>query len=168
MGIRAHMLMARRRRMLMWWMLLAIIGCYAFAALAVRLAARHLPGWRAGMHVVLFAGNQGQRVEWYLRRLRWWSLRTGRDVRVTLVDCGSTDDTAAIAERFEAGVVTVVRSDELVGKQSGLSEDPAKLKESWQRRRSSMPSIASVGDGRGADGTLLINLNDPADVATLP
>jgi len=43
----------------MWWMLLAIIGCYAFAALAVRIAARHLPGWRAGMHVVLFAGNQG-------------------------------------------------------------------------------------------------------------
>jgi hypothetical protein len=151
----------------MWWMLLAIIGCYAFAALAVRIAARHLPGWRAGMHVVLFAGNQGHRVEWYLRRLRWWSLRTGRDVRVTLVDCGSTDDTAAIAERFEAGAVTVVRSDEVFDTGDSVSGDPAELKAKWLRR-SAMPSVAACGDGRGVDGTMLINLHDPADVAMLP
>jgi len=157
----------------MWWMLLAIIGCYAFAALAVRMAARHLPGWRAGMHVVLFAGNHGDRVEWYLRRLCRWSLRTGRDVRVTLVDCRSTDDTAAIAERFDrragaVGAVTVVRPDEIFGIEGGNPGDPAVLKEKWLRRRPAMPSLASVDPGRGMDSTLLINLSDPADVAMLP
>lgn len=152
----------------MWWMLLAIIGCYAFAALAVRLAARRLPGWRDGTHVVLFAGNQGQRVEWYLRRLRRWSLRTGRDVRITLVDCGSTDDTAAIAERFEAGAVAVVRSGEIAEAEGGAPRDPSALKASWRRWRPDMPSIASDGGVRGADGTLLINLSDPEDVAMLP
>jgi hypothetical protein len=166
MGIRAHMLLARRRRMLMWWMLLAIVGCYAFAALLVRWAARFSPGWRSGMHVVLFAGNQGERIEWYLRRLRRWSLRTGRDVRVTLVDCGSTDDTAVIAERFGrgAGAIHVVRPDEIAagsddGPAPGWSGDPGLLKASWRNLRSTAPCV---------DGMMLINLHDPADVARLP
>jgi hypothetical protein len=171
MGIRAHMLLARRRRMLMWWMLLAIIGCYAFAAWMAGWAARLAPG-RAGMHVVLFAGNQGERIEWYLRRLRRWSLRTGRDVRVTLVDCGSTDDTAAIAERFGrgAGAVDVVRPEELAaasgdagpeagGPGAAWSDDPGMVKASWRSLRWTVPSV---------DGTMLINLQDPADVARLP
>lgn len=154
----------------MWWMLLAVIGCYAFAALMVRVAARRFPGWRSRMHVVLFAGNQGGRVEWYLRRLRWWSLRTGRDVRVTLVDCGSTDDTAAIAERFGRGTdaVTVVRSVEIAGGAGCAARDPDALKASWRRLRPAVLSLASCGDMPGSDGTLLVNLNDPADVAMLP
>ena len=170
----------------MWWMLLAIIGCYAFAVLLAGMAARFLARWRDGMHVVLLAANQGDRIEWYLRRLRRWSLRTGRDVRVTLVDCGSTDDTAAIAERFGrgTGVVNVVHSAEIAG-----ADDPATLKASWSRR-SALSVLATDGGsgaglelglaaheggsrlmddgGSGEDGVLLVDLSDPADVARLP
>ena len=175
----------------MWWMLLAIIGCYAFAVLLARMAARCWPRWRDRTHVVLLAGNQGDRIEWYLRRLRRWSLRTGRDVRVTLVDCGSTDDTAAIAERFGrgTGAVNVVHMRMAAGEAGCGPADSAALKASLCRR-SGAAFIASIGggsgegcedefDGRvggvfsvaadgGGGGVLLVDLNDPADVARLP
>ena len=170
----------------MWWMLLAIIGCYAFAALMVRAAARRNPGRRAGTHVVLFAGNQDGRIEWYLRRLRWWSLRTGRDVRITLVDCGSTDDTVAIAERFGrgSGAVSVVRSDGLAA--GGLAERNGRTRSDGigSGRIGAVPGCGREGPfpGNGCDAAvrfrddetrlpeelLMIDLSDPEDVARLP
>ena len=145
----------------MWWMLIAIIGCYAFAALIVRAAARRYPGWSSRTHVVLFACNQEGRIEWYLRRLRRWSLRTGRDVRVTLVDCGSTDDTSAIAERFgrRSGAVSVVHANGMADGGSpglsgvpGSSGNPAALKETWRLRLLSGTAMAEAVCGDERDG----------------
>ncbi|OUM94962.1 MAG: hypothetical protein A9Z00_11990 [Thermobacillus sp. ZCTH02-B1] len=164
--------------MLMWWMLLAIIGCYAFAALAVRAAVRRHRVRRAGTHVVLLAGNQGGRIEWYLRRLRRWSLRTGRDVRVTLVDCGSTDDTVAIAERFgrRTGAVSVVRPGwlaatperrerpELNGIEIGR-DGAVRCGNDRARIPGDLPNEDEV---QLPEELLLFDLSNPEDVARLP
>lgn len=143
----------------MWWMLIWIIGCYAFAAFSVRLAGHLCPGLRNGTHYVLYADNQGDRMEWYLRRLYRWSRRTGKDLRITVVDCRSTDDTVAIAERFSRrdGAVTVIGPFE-------KAKHPAVISSSAGKGGCTDLS-ASVGVLGKA---VYIDLSDPADVAMLP
>lgn len=81
--------------------LLAVIGCYVIAAVAVHLAYRIRRGKpSSGKHYILVAGNDENKMEWYMRSLLAFSRRMGTDLRVTVVDQGSTDHTMAIAGRF--------------------------------------------------------------------
>ncbi|QYR22102.1 hypothetical protein KZ483_03500 [Paenibacillus sp. sptzw28] len=81
--------------------LLWIVGCYALAAAAVHAASAL--SWRRGndvKHYVLIAGNQQLQMEWYMRSLRRFSHFTGTEVKVTVIDRGSEDETIGIARYF--------------------------------------------------------------------
>ncbi|QHT63456.1 glycosyltransferase family 2 protein [Paenibacillus lycopersici] len=81
--------------------LLWIVGCYVLAAAVIyALSAIRRRQSRSVKHYVLIAGNEGQRMEWYMRSLRRFSHLTGTDVKVTVVDNGSEDDTLDIARVF--------------------------------------------------------------------
>ncbi|MBM7566486.1 glycosyltransferase family A protein [Paenibacillus sacheonensis] len=81
--------------------LLCIVGCYVLAAAVIFiLAAMRRGRERSAKHYVLLAGNEGQRMEWYMRSLHRFSHLTGTDVKVTVVDNGSKDDTLRIARVF--------------------------------------------------------------------
>ena len=82
--------------------LLLIVGTYCSCALAVHAAyllnrkdAKSRP-----RHLVLVTHNQQHRVEWVLRSFMLLSWLKGKAVRLTVFDCGSTDDTAAIVRRL--------------------------------------------------------------------
>lgn len=79
--------------------LLWVIGCYAVAAALVHAAFRLRKKPKAE-HYVLLAGNEQQRMEWYMRGLRRYSHRSGKEVQVTIIDRGSEDDTVRIASLF--------------------------------------------------------------------
>lgn len=81
--------------------LLWIFGCYALAAAAVH--AAYALTWkreRDVRHYVLIAGNHQLHIEWYMRSLRRFSHFSGTEVKVTVVDRGSEDDTLGIARIF--------------------------------------------------------------------
>ncbi|SFJ26653.1 Glycosyl transferase family 2 [Paenibacillus sp. UNC496MF] len=81
--------------------LLWIVGCYVLAAIVVYVcSAFRLGRERNVKHYVLIAGNEEPRMEWYMRSLRRFSHLTGTDVKVTVVDNGSQDDTLQIARAF--------------------------------------------------------------------
>ena len=50
-------------------------------------------------HYVLMTRNNQMHMEWYLRSLYFFSWMKGRNISVTIVDEGSTDDTLDIARR---------------------------------------------------------------------
>lgn len=86
---------------------LAIVMCYVLSALAV-LALR---GWgskrREVRHYVLLGDNHELQMEGYIRAIRWFSLATGSPVKITVIDEGSTDQTAAIVQKLareDAGI----------------------------------------------------------------
>ncbi|SDX28203.1 hypothetical protein [Paenibacillus sp. CF384] len=81
--------------------LLWIFGCYALAAAAVHAVSALT--WRRERHIkhyVLIAGNEQLQMEWYMRSLRRFSHFTGTEVKVTVVDRGSEDETMSIARCF--------------------------------------------------------------------
>ncbi|REE84473.1 hypothetical protein A8990_1147 [Paenibacillus taihuensis] len=81
--------------------LLWIFGCYALAAAAVHAAfALTWKRERDVQHYVLIAGNHQLQMEWYMRSLRRFSHFSGTEVKVTVVDRGSEDDTMGIARIF--------------------------------------------------------------------
>jgi hypothetical protein len=78
-----------------------IVCCYTLAAVSVHAAYRiHSGRKRKGRHYVLVAGNQQLQMEWVILSLRWFSRRTGTEVKITVIDGGSEDETLAIAEHF--------------------------------------------------------------------
>ncbi|PZE19366.1 hypothetical protein [Paenibacillus xerothermodurans] len=51
-------------------------------------------------YFLLVTYNSQMQVEWYIRALHFFSRLKGKEIRVTLADEGSADDTMAIIERF--------------------------------------------------------------------
>ena len=81
--------------------LLWIVGCYALARSLYMQLWYCLPGKVVMyLHYVLIAGNEQLQMEWYMRSLRRFSHFTGREVKVTVVDHGSEDETIGIARFF--------------------------------------------------------------------
>ncbi|NKI20947.1 glycosyltransferase [Paenibacillus dendritiformis] len=89
-------------------MLCWIFGCYGIAVAAVHLAH----GWQKlvrgsrpapWMHVVIVSENDERHIEWMVRAFGFYTWLRGRQLHMTLLDCGSTDATLAIAERAVRG-----------------------------------------------------------------
>ncbi|PZD97829.1 hypothetical protein DNH61_00790 [Paenibacillus sambharensis] len=125
--------------------LLVIVCCYTLAGLAIYWTAVNGNKQRGARHYVLMANNQAPRIEWYLRVLRRFSLRSGTEVKVTVVDCNTTDETMDIVKRFrrQDGGVAVCRTGETAaqGKVSGLRK--------WERIHDWGPHMGT--DSSGAD-----------------
>lgn len=79
-----------------------VLGSYVLAALSVHLIRYYGRRHRSlkSQHYVLYARNDASRMEWFLRSIGWYSRRSGTEVRVTVIDCGSSDETLAIVGRF--------------------------------------------------------------------
>ncbi|MBB3110502.1 hypothetical protein FHS18_002569 [Paenibacillus phyllosphaerae] len=81
--------------------LLWVLGCYILAALCVHIAFRISAKKKREAHYVLVAGNEEERMEWYMRALRQHAYVHGKELQVTVLDDGSRDDTLRIAKLFE-------------------------------------------------------------------
>lgn len=98
----------------MWPIVFGVVGCYAAAVLGIHLVFRR---WRkrkeSSRHYVLMAADHEREMEWVLRSIQWYGIRTGVDVRVTVVDEGSRDDTLRIAGVLgrEGGGIVVRRRE---------------------------------------------------------
>ncbi|MCC3374085.1 hypothetical protein [Cohnella sp. REN36] len=107
--------------------LLWIIGLYAVAAACMHVWFRRRQSGKR--QYVLVAGNHQREIEGYVRKLQWQAQRLGRDFGITvLLSPESTDDTAAIVERF-------ARGDAGVGlvRQSADDAKRARTREDWER-----------------------------------
>jgi len=94
--------------------LLWIVGAYLLSALCVH--AAHAWQSRGGgrfrgrglgsgsgpavRHFVLIARNEQHRIEWVIRSLLIRSWLKGRPIRLTMIDCGSSDQTGIIVRRL--------------------------------------------------------------------
>ncbi|BFH65571.1 MULTISPECIES: hypothetical protein [Paenibacillus] len=85
----------------MWTTLLWILMAYAFAVAAVH--AFHIWQKRKDfrrIHYILVTSNHEHQIEWYIRALGLYALITGTNIRLTVVDIDSADDTLGIIERL--------------------------------------------------------------------
>lgn len=92
---------------LMW-----IIGFYVAAAIFVH----QIWGRKEAVNrhqYVLVAGNHQMQIEWYIRALQQFSLRTGKDIGITVVLNNSSDETGSILEKFarQNTSISVVRQE---------------------------------------------------------
>lgn len=83
--------------------LVVAIGIYALGAFGVHWAYRRKQAGRISRtrHYVLHAWNEGGRLEWVVRALLWHGLLRDRDIRVTVIDEHSTDETPDIVRVLE-------------------------------------------------------------------
>ncbi|MBP1992634.1 hypothetical protein [Paenibacillus eucommiae] len=85
----------------MWIGLLWIFGCYG-----ISIALLHI--WfgfknnkqRSAAQVLLITRNNQSQIEWYIRSMFFFSRIRGRELQVTILDEGSTDETMRIIERL--------------------------------------------------------------------
>ncbi|MBD2868404.1 glycosyltransferase family 2 protein [Paenibacillus arenilitoris] len=149
-------------------LLLLVVGCYVLAALSVHLAfrIRNKKG-QAGKHYVLVANENQQNIEWVIRSLFDFSRRMGKDVRLTIVDRGVTEETKAIVERMARGGHKV--------KLHGKADGP--LKESKDGKRSHRNEVDATqlmwllqaeGIVSQADHAVLVDLQNPSDLSKMP
>ncbi|SFT25614.1 hypothetical protein [Paenibacillus sp. BC26] len=126
--------------------LLWIFGCYALAAAAVHAVSALT--WRRERHIkhyVLIAGNEQLQMEWYMRSLRRFSHFTGTEVKVTVVDRGSEDETMSIARCFAKRGMNVHFHS------SASPDEQGRLPETLSRPASvKAPEVSSVKDGKHA------------------
>lgn len=93
--------------------LLWIVGFYVAAAVIVH----WIMGRRTTLNrrqYVLVAGNHQMQIEWYIRALQQFSVRTGTEIGITVVLNGSSDDTGRIMEKFarhDAAIAVFRRED---------------------------------------------------------
>ncbi|CAH1215884.1 hypothetical protein PAECIP111891_04331 [Paenibacillus allorhizoplanae] len=85
----------------MWIGLLCIFGCYGVSIIVLHL----LLGTRKGTKkkpatVLLVTKNNQNQIEWVIRSLFFFSRVRGNQVKATIIDEGSSDDTREIIERL--------------------------------------------------------------------
>ncbi|PDO09789.1 MAG: hypothetical protein BLM47_10580 [Candidatus Reconcilbacillus cellulovorans] len=81
--------------------LLWIAGCYGLVLLFVHLWHRRFAERRTPEpHFVLVTRNNQQHIEWVVRSLVWTARLRGKSIRISVLDDGSSDDTAAIVARL--------------------------------------------------------------------
>ncbi|TCZ76836.1 hypothetical protein E0485_12700 [Paenibacillus albiflavus] len=85
----------------MWIVLLSIVGSYALCVLLLH--------WLYGVgklqsvpptRILLITNNNQKHIEWVLRSIFFRSNLRGTNIRTTIVDKSSTDDTIKIVERL--------------------------------------------------------------------
>lgn len=148
--------------------LLVVIGCYALVAVMVHLAYWMSVGkMRTRKHYVLVAHDQHMKMEWVLRSFFVFSRRMGTDVKLTVIDDKSTDQTADIIERLgHRGVGATV-----------YAGDESKREHKHDRKRSQMDDedaerllwkLQSEGIITSSDHAVLVDLQNPSDLSKMP
>ncbi|MCR2806743.1 hypothetical protein [Paenibacillus soyae] len=148
--------------------LLIIIGCYAAAALLV-----HLAHWigrgksRKSKHYVLIADKgQAEQMEWYLRMLHAFSRWIGKDVRLTVVDRGASDETLAIVERWRrSGKQVHVHAQK---PQADTETEDGKRLQGNEGAVHMMWMLQAEGVVSESEHAVLVDLQNPADLSKMP
>lgn len=152
----------------MFGLLLLVIGCYLLAALTVHLVYRIQQGrLESSKHYVWIADSRQKNMEWYMRSLFSFSRRMGKDVRLTIVDSGVSEETLAIVERLAKENNKVRVYPRLVeplaqkedGKRSHLTRNDA-TQLLWL--------LQAEGIVSSADHAVLVDLHNPADLSKMP
>ncbi|RJE85626.1 hypothetical protein D3P07_20745 [Paenibacillus sp. 1011MAR3C5] len=151
-------------------LILLIIGCYAVAALFV-----HLAFWigqrrsRSEKHYVLIAGQAGKNMEWYLRMLHAFSRWLGRDIRLTVVDAGASEETMAIVERWKRnGKQVHIHS---VAEEAHEQENHESGKRSQSAGGTAVHllwMLQAEGIVSESDHAVLVDLQNPSDLSKMP
>jgi hypothetical protein len=152
----------------MFELLLLVIGCYALAALSVHLAFRIWRGrQQSSKHYVLVADVRQKNMEWYVRSLFSFSRRMGKDVRLTIVDRGVTDETLAIVERLARGGNEVrVHPKENVPQTE--KEDSKRSQTSGVDGTQLLWLLQAEGIVSHSDHAVLVDLQNPSDLSKMP
>lgn len=154
----------------MLMVLLLVIGCYALAALLV-----HLAYWigsrrqQRSKHYVLITDQGQNNMEWYLRMLHTFSRWMGKDVRLTVVDRGASEETLAILERWRRGgkEVRVHLHPAEADKESGPA-DAARGSHGSQSAVQMMWMLQAEGIVSESEHAVLVDLQNPADLSKMP
>ncbi|WP_169084574.1 hypothetical protein [Paenibacillus sp. PL91] len=152
----------------MFELLLLVIGCYALAALSVHLAFRIWRGrQQSSKHYVLVADVRQKNMEWYVRSLFSFSRRMGKDVRLTIVDRGITDETLAIVERLARGGNEVrVHPEENAPKPE--NKDSKRSQTSGIDGTQLLWLLQAEGIVSHSDHAVLVDLQNPSDLSKMP
>lgn len=96
----------------MWIGLLWIIGCYGAAVAFLHIwfgTRRDYEG--KPTKVLVIAKNNAMQIEWYIRSMFFLSRMKGKELIVTVMDEGSTDETMKIIERLSHSNLLYVELD---------------------------------------------------------
>lgn len=147
--------------------LLLIIGCYAAAALLVHLAHRIGRGRsRKSKHYVLIADQGQEQMEWYLRMLHAFSRWVGKDVRLTVVDRGASDETLAIVERWRrSGKEVHVHAQKA---NADPETDEGKRSQENSGAIQMMWILQAEGIVSESEHAVLVDLQNPSDLSKMP
>ncbi|KRE97969.1 hypothetical protein ASG89_29135 [Paenibacillus sp. Soil766] len=83
----------------MWIGLLCIFGCYGLSVTVLHLLLRKGTKKKPATVLLVTKNNQNQ-IEWVIRSLFFFSRVRGNQVKATIIDEGSSDDTREIIERL--------------------------------------------------------------------
>lgn len=147
--------------------LLVAVLCYALAAAMVHLAYWMSKGKeRTSKHYVLIAHNQHMKLEWLIRSFFSFSRRMGTDVKLTIVDDGSTDQTTEIVDRLGRGsnAVTVHTEGD-----SELEKDSGDMRYYEGEEHSGLLwRLQAQGIVTSSDQAVLVDLKNPDDLSKMP
>ncbi|WP_168123435.1 hypothetical protein [Paenibacillus sp. HB172176] len=161
-----------------------IIGCYSLAAVLVHLAfwLRRRGGMDEGKHYVFIADNSFMNAEWHLRKLFSFSKWMGKNVRVTVVDRGITEDAYAVLERWKrSGNELVLHREQKLDDEAGISGENSAgnhrdgaggVGGSGMTGKTDSAQLLWVLQAEGivteSEHAVLIDLQNPADLSKMP
>lgn len=152
----------------MFGLLLLVIGCYVLAALSVHLAYRiQQRKLKSSLHYVLVADNQQKNMEWYMRSLFSFSRRMGKDVQVTIVDRGASEETIAIVERLTRGGNKINMHAEPAERTTGKNNGK-RSQQAGADATHLMWMLHAEGIVSESDHAVLVDLQNPADLSKMP
>ncbi|MWC27194.1 hypothetical protein [Paenibacillus sp. MMS18-CY102] len=151
-------------------LLALVLGSYVLAALSVHLIRYYATRSKKAnsRHYVLFARNDASRMEWFIRSIQWFSSRSGTDVRITVIDCGSSDETVAIAGRFVSSGLEFIVDDAFADQDRPLRSS-SYVRGGARAQAGPAGKFAEAGDGSARSSqAVFVDLNRPEDLAKLP
>lgn len=153
----------------MYELLLIVIGCYVLAAALVHLAYWIGRGRRRGSKHYVWIADRGQKnIEWYLRSLFSFSSWMGKEVQLTVVDQGVSDETMAIVERW-SNSGKKIQVHKITGKaESSEQQDSKRLRKEGDQAVHLLWMLQAEGIVSESDHAVLVDLQNPADLSKMP
>lgn len=94
--------------------LLLIFGTYGISIILVHLFHFfHIKNKKRSVQYLVITRNNQLQIEWYIRFLLFFSWLRAKNMNITILDEGSTDDTLAIVKRLAQHLRTEIRTVEL-------------------------------------------------------
>ena len=153
--------------------LLTVIGCYMAAAGLVHLMHWYLYRGQKQVktprhHYVWVTDQRQTNIEWHLRSLFSFSRMVGKDVQLTVIDNGLSEEDLAIVNRFsrEQEKIKVHAVQNLDKHKEKLDE--GKTVAGYRNADQWLWLLQNEGVVSASDSAVLIDLHNPEDLSKLP